>query len=170
MDIIIGNLCSLLATISDIFSASRKKVRDLLLTQCIGQFFYALCGIALKGYSATVQNVICIIRNLAAAFDVKSKVLEWGFVVLAVVLGLVFNNLGWVGYLPIAANLIYSLAVVLTRDKELVLKTAFLINVAFYIVFNAMVCNLVGTVANGVLFVATLLFIIRRLRTRKEEN
>lgn len=170
MDIIIGNICSLLATVSDIYSTSRKKVRDLLLFQCIGQFFYAMCGIVLKGYSAAVQNTICIIRNLAAAFDVKSKALEWSFVVLAVVLGLFFNNRGWIGFLPVAANLIYSLAVVLTRDKELVLKTAFLINVGFYIVFNALIYNLVGTLANCVLFVSTLLFIIRRARTRNEEN
>lgn len=168
MDIIIGNLCSLLATASDIFASSRKKVRDFLLAQCIGQAFYALCSIVLKGYSAAVQNGICIARNVAAAFNITGKAVEWCFVVLAVALGLVFNNLGWLGILPVVANLIYALAVVLTRERELVLKTAFLINIACYIVFNVMISNLVGAIFNVVLFVSTLLFMVRSIRSKQE--
>ena len=168
MDIIIGNLCSLLATVSDIFASSRKKVRDFLLAQCIGQAFYALCSIVLKGYSAAVQNGICILRNVAAAYNITGKAVEWCFVVLAVALGLVFNNLGWLGILPVAANLIYALAVVLTRDKEMVLKTAFLINVVCYIIFNLALSNVIGAVANIVLFVSTLMFMIHRIRSKQE--
>ena len=169
MDLIIGNLCSLFATIADVFSTSRKKVRDFLLFQCVGQTFYLLCGIFLKGYSAAVQNVVCLLRNLAAALNVKSKILEWSPVGLALTLGLVFNNLGWLGLLPVIANFQYSLAVFQFKDRELPLKISYTINVVMYMVFNFMIRNYVGAAANAFLIVSTILFLVKHQKEEKEE-
>ena len=161
MDLIFGNLCSLFATAADVFSASRKKVKEFLLFQCVGQVFYLVGTVILKGYSAAVQNAICILRNLAAVWNWKSKILEWGLVIGGVVLGLVFNNLGWLGLLPVVANLAYSLAVFRFKDREVPLKVVFLFNVALYLIFNFCIQNYVGTAANGFLFVSTILFLIK---------
>ena len=110
MDLILGNFFSLLAMVSDSFSSSRKTVRSMLLVQCLGLFFFAVSSICLKGYSAAVQNVVSIFRNLLASSKYQSKKLEWFMVGLAVVLGLLFNNLGLIGALPVIGNLEYTLA------------------------------------------------------------
>ena len=169
MDLIIGNLCSLFATVADVISTSRKKVRDFLLFQCVGQFFYLLGTIVLKGYSAAVQNAVCILRNLAAVKNLKSKILEWGLVILALALGLAFNNLGWLGLLPVVANFQYSLAVFRFKDREVPLKISFLINVVMYLVFNFAIRNYVGSTANGFLIVTTILFLIKHQREKEVE-
>ncbi len=169
MDLIIGNLCSLFATVADVISTSRKKVRDFLLFQCVGQFFYLLGTIVLKGYSAAVQNAVCILRNLAAVKNLKSKILEWGLVILALALGLAFNNLGWLGLLPVVANFQYSLAVFRFKDREVPLKISFLINVVMYLVFNFAIRNYVGSAANGFLIVTTILFLIKHQREKEVE-
>lgn len=173
MDLIISNVSSLVATLVDMFSSSRKKARDLLLVQCISQFFYGLSVIVLKGYSGAVQNAICIIRNIAAACKVKSKWLEWVLVVLAVALGLfmVFINKNdtaiWISLLPILANLEYTLAIFHFKDREVPIKAAFFFHVGLYLVYDIMLRIYVGAIANLVLMITTSIFVIKSLRTNK---
>lgn len=59
-----GNICSVLAMITDAISTSRKSTGSMLLFQTASQFFYVIGAIVLKGYSAAVQNVVSIIRKL----------------------------------------------------------------------------------------------------------
>lgn len=161
MELILGNFFSLLAMISDSFSSSRKTVRSMLLVQCLGLFFFAVSSICLKGYSAAVQNLVSIFRNLLASSKYKSKVLEWIMVGLAVVLGLLFNNLGWIGTLPVIGNLEYTLAMFRFRDNERLLKFAFLVNICLYAVFNFVIMNFVGLIANIVVVSVTASYLIR---------
>ena len=129
--VILGNICSLLAMVTDSISASRKTASGVLLVQNISQLFYGIGSILLKGYSGAVQNAVSIIRNFVAIRKIDSKVLEWFLVALGVVLGLAFNNLGAVGYLPVIANLQYTLAVFRFRDNERALKLSFQVTVAY---------------------------------------
>ena len=161
MSLIIGNVCSLFALIADGLSSSRKTAKGVLLVQCIGQFFYCVSSIVLKGYSAAVQNAVSILRNLLASSKIKSKALEWFMVILAVVLGILFNNLGWLGLLPVVANLEYSLAVFKFREDEKKLKVAFLICIIMFAVFNLIILNIVGVVSNIVVAIMTIMFLIR---------
>ncbi len=161
MNLIAGNLCSLLAMITDSVSSSQKTTRRVLLVQILSQVFYASCAIILKGYSAVVQNVISIARNVAAIRRINSRITEWTLAVLGVVLGLCFNNLGFVGLLPIIANLEYTLAVFHFTDNERALKIAFLLNAVMFTAFNAVILNIVGVFANIIIIVTTAIFLIR---------
>lgn len=127
----------------------------------MSQFFYGASSIALKGYSSTAQNVVAVFRNYAAMKNVKSKALEWGLVLAGVVLGIVFNNRGLLGWLPIIANLEYSISVFKHKDNEKALKMAFIINMVMYAVFSLAIMNYVGTVSCTVIAVTTAISLIR---------
>lgn len=146
--IILGNLFSLIAMGSDTFSATRKSAKAVLLVQCVSQFLYGMSSLVLKGYSAVVQSTVSIVRNLVAVKGNTAKWIEWMLVALGVGLGLLFNNLGTVGLLPVISNLEYSVAVFLFRENEKALKIAFLINIALFAVFNAAILNIVGVAGN----------------------
>lgn len=161
MELIIGNLCSLLAMITDSISSSRKTVRGMLLMQCLGLILFTISSIVLKGYSAAVQNIVSIFRNLLASSKFQSKAVEWFMVILGVVLGLKFNNLGLVGLFPVIANLEYTIAIFKFRENELLLKIAFLISIFLYAVFNVVILNFVGIIANIVVTIATVRSIIQ---------
>ena len=124
-ELLLGNACSLLGMGADVTSASRKTAKGVLWFQTIGQVFFGLSSVFLKGYSAAVQSGVSIVRNLTALRGVKNKWIEWFFVGAAVVLGVWFNNRGRVGWLPVVANFEYSLAVFRFRDNEKALKTRF---------------------------------------------
>ena len=120
--------------------------------------------IILKGCSSTEQNAVAILRNLAAMKNIKSRVIEWTLILLGVVLGIVFNNRGLIGWLPVIANLEYSAAVFRFRDQERRLKYAFILNMVMYVVFSFAIMNYVGAVANIVVAVTTAISLFRERR------
>ncbi len=138
-----------------------KKHKEILAIQTLSQLFYGAGSMILKGYSSTAQNVVGILHNFTAMKNVRSKVVEWVLISLGVVLGILFNNRGLIGWLPIAANLEYSIPFFRFKNKEHSLKIAFMINMLMYSVFSVVIQNYVSAVAN--LFVAgtTLISLIR---------
>ena len=127
----------------------------------ISQVFYAAGSIILKGYSSTAQNIVAILRNLAAMKGTKNKIIEWLLIILGVVLGAVFNNRGLLGWLPIIANLEYSIAVFRFRNNEKGLKIAFILNMLMYSVFSFVILNYVGAAANIFVAVTTAVSMFR---------
>ena len=97
----------------------------------------------------------------------KSRVLEWGLILAGVVLGVVFNNRGLLGWLPIFANLEYSIAVFKLKENEGALKLAFILNMVLYAVFSLVILNDVGAVSCTVIAVTTA---VSLLRTKKEND
>ena len=170
MYLIAGNFCSLLAMLVDSFSASRRTPKGVLLVQSVGQVFYCLSSMILGGYSACVQNVVSLIRNMVAIRDIRKKWIEWSLVIAGVVFGLLFNNIGVVGLLPVVANLEYTLAVFRSPDNERALKVAFLINASLFAVFNVALWNFVGLLSNVIVVVVIILYFIRSHRRMKQKR
>ncbi len=161
LNLILGNLFSIFAMLSDSFSSSRKTAKGVLKVQILSQFFYGFGVLVLKGYSGAVQNGVSILRNIAAICKLEHRLIEWGLIALGVGLGILFNNLGLIGWLPILANLEYSLAVFRYKDHQRALKIAFLINLALFMIFNAAILNIIGAIGNVVVFNLTAAFLIR---------
>ena len=167
MNILIGNLCSLLAMVTDSIGSAQKTAKGVLIMQSVSQAIYCISGIALKGYSAAVQSVVSILRNLTAVAGREEKWLQYLWVVLGVVLGLYFNNRGLFGWLPVVANLEYSVAVFQFKDDERALKIAFCINIILFTIFNAGLFNIVGVCCSTVVLVTTIMSLVKG---KKEKN
>ena len=167
---ILGNICSLLAMITDSLSSTRKTVKGVLMTQNLSQLIYFIGTILLKGYSSAVQNVVSVLRNFAAIRNISSPIVEWGLVALGVGFGIGFNNLGFIGLLPVIANLEYTLAVFKFKDNERALKVAFAICLVLFIVFNLSILNYVGAASNVVVLITTLVMLFRKDTTNTSEK
>ncbi len=104
---------------------------------------------------------MAVFRNLAAMKNIKSKVLEWILILAGVVFGIVFNNRGLLGWLPIIANLEYSICVFKFKENEKALKLAFIINMVMYAIFSLVIMNYVGTVSCSVIAITTAISLIK---------
>ena len=164
-NIIIGNITSLLAMGTDSLASAQKTAKGVLWVQTLGQAIYCTGSIVLRGYSAAVQNAVSVARNLFALANIKSKILEWVFLALGVVLGLTFNNLGFMGLLPVIANLQYTLCVFRFKNNGRALKISFAVNSFLYSVFNLAVYNFVGVITNLVVVVVTIFFLIKNKKS-----
>ena len=163
--IIFGNVCSFLATITDSISSTRKTVKGVLGMQCLSQIIFIVVSIAFQGYADLVQNVVGLVRNLFAMSKKQVKGIEWVFVTLAVGLGLWFNNLGWLGLLPVLANFEYSLAVFRFADDERAMKVAFAVMNLLYMVYNFCMLNVVGGICSAVVIVTTVIYLIKNKKS-----
>ena len=76
-EIIVGNVCSLCAMVTDSISGTRKKRNEILGFQTLSQVFYGVGSTILKGYSSVAQNIAGILRNLAVMKDIKSFDCSW---------------------------------------------------------------------------------------------
>ena len=172
---IVGNTCNLGAMVTDSISGTRKKQKQILGFQILSQVFYGVGSIILKGYSSTVQNGVAIFRNVAAMLNFRSKnaeririAIEVVLIVAGVALGIAFNNRGWLGVLPVAANLEYSLAVFFFKKNEKALKIAFVINMLMFCPFSFAILNIVGGIGNLVVAVTTTISLIKGEKEKKE--
>jgi hypothetical protein len=100
----------------------------------------------------------------------KSKVLDWTLILAGVVLGVVFNNRGLLGWLPIVANLEYSIAVFRYKDNERALKICFIINMIMYAAFSVVIQNYVGVVSCSVIAITTAVSLFKESKARKETD
>ena len=165
--ITVGNILSQCAAVSDSISGTRKKHKEIMAIRIVSRFFYGASSIVLKGYSSTAQNAVAVFRSLAAMKKVKSRVLEWILIAAGVVLGIVFNNRGLLGWLPIVANLEYSIAVFRFRDNEIALKSAFIVNMIMYAAFSAVILNYVGIAFCAVIAITTSISLIKTIRKKR---
>ena len=161
LSIIIGNVCSLLAMVTDSISSTRKTAKGVLWVQNLSQLIYCTGSFILGGYSACAQNLVSILRNLVAIRGINSKAIEWFMVVLGVALGIGFNNLGLVGYLPVIANLQYTLIVFKFKDNERALKMSFVVCCVLFAIFNLFILNFVGVVTNLFVIVTTIIVLAK---------
>lgn len=174
-EIIVGNVCSLCACVTDSISGTRKKRNQMLGIQMISQIFYAAGSIILKGYSSTAQNAVAILRNFAAMKNLKHKVIEWILIGLGVALGIFgiwlnHNAHGWLDWLPIAGNLEYSIAMFRFKENDRALKISFIVNMLMFAVFNFAILNFVGGGSCLVVAVTTFIFLLRAKKAKPEED
>ena len=172
LEIIVGNVCSFCAMITNSVSGTRKKHKEILGIQIISFLFYGAGSFILKGYSSTVQNGVGILRNITAIKGIKNKVLgkivEWSLIALGVALGIVFNNRGVFGWLPIVANFEYSIAVFYLKNNQRLLRYAFIANLLMYSVFAAVISDYVSIAANLIAAITTVVFLIKDRVERKK--
>lgn len=148
--------------VTDVISSRQKTAKGVLMVQNVSQLIYCVGTVVLKGYSGAVQNLISILRNLMAMGQKQNRALEWVLVILGVVLGVWCNNLGLMGYLPIAANLQYTLAIFRFRENERVLKASLAVSALLFTVFSLVILNYVGVCTNLVIAVSAILALCRK--------
>ena len=144
INIILGNITSLLSCLLDSYSATKKNKKDMLTVQCFSVVVYAISNTLLKAYSTVVQNVCALVRNVLAAKGIKNKVIEYLIIALALFFGIYFNNLGFIGLLPVFGNVEYSICLFVLKDNVKGVKLSFLICNICFIILNIYVKNYVG--------------------------
>ena len=167
LDIILGNVWCLAATITDAFSGTRKTKKGMLIAQALSQVFYIISALALNAYSAAAQNAVSFFRNIYGIYDEKhNKFMDWLFIILPVVLGLYFNNQGLLGLIPVIANLEYALALFVFAKNPTTLKIAFIICTAMFIFFNFCILNFVGGISCFVVVISTSISVYQELKSK----
>lgn len=174
MTIIIGNVLALISKGFMILSFHKKTKKGIMGFQIFDGIFNLLSLLVLKGYSGVTTVIVSLTRNMLTYVNeckhIKNKkLLLFEMVALLIVnntLGLICNNRGYWGLLPLVASTIYTMSLFLSNNA-IFIKKILLINLILWTIYNFVVNNFVG----GLMSVIGIVNIIISLyRTHKDNK
>lgn len=105
--IIIGNIIALIASLIMVYTGILKNKKKIIYFQTVQIGLFVVSNLVLGGISGAIINAISIVRNILCykeKLDLKGKII---ITILSVVLTLAFNNLGFIGLLPLISTVSY---------------------------------------------------------------
>lgn len=123
MQIIIGNIVALIASIIMIYSGYLKQKKKILYAQTIQIGLSVLSNIILGGITGAIINAISCVRNILCYKEKLNNISKFILILLATILSLCFNNLGIIGFLPLISTIAY----ILLMNTKNVIKFKYLI-------------------------------------------
>ncbi len=160
---ILGNIFSLIAAICLGVSVFKKTTASLLMWQILEVVFCILSNIALITYSALTTNSIALIRDILAYKNKLSKKITIVLVILCIMFGLIANNRGIIGLFPMAASVIYTIFLHLTRNEQQI-RFALIINLMLWFVHDFYVGAYPSALMDVMLSAWTLLNIYKNIK------
>ena len=106
-NIIVGNVIAFIGSIFMVYSGTINEKKKILYVQTIQIALLAISNFVLDGVPGGIVNILCCIRNILAYKDklgLKEKII---ITILSVSLAVPFNNLGFIGLLPILSTVLY---------------------------------------------------------------
>lgn len=161
MNIILGNITSLISCLLDAYSVTKENKKGMLIVQCFSFVIYAVTNVLLNAYSAVVQNIFSLIRNILAAKGVKNRIVEYIIVLACLFLGLYFNNLGFIGLLPVFGNVEYSICLFALKNHMKGIRISFLVCNICFLILNIFIFNYVGLISNSITVITTIVKLLR---------
>ena len=107
VNIIIGNIIALIASILMVYSGTLKQKKRILYFQTVQIGMSVISNIILGGITGAIINALSMIRNILCYKDklgLKEKII---ITILATVFTFKFNNLGYIGLLPLISTIVY---------------------------------------------------------------
>ena len=132
---ILGNILSLISAICLAVSVFKKNTKDLLLWQVLEVVFCILSNIALVTYSALTTNSVALVRDIMAYKNKLSRRTTLILLFLSLITGLIVNNRGAIGMLPILASAVYTICLYATRNEQTI-RFALIINLILWFVHD----------------------------------
>lgn len=162
--IILGNLIIFLGSILMLISSYIKSAKITILVQSIQMFLMGLGNLFLGGFSATFSNFISIFRNVMCYKNKLNKIFKILFIIVQTILGLLINNLGTIGILPILASVIYTWFMGLDDEK---LKKVTIFTNMLWLIHDFYIKSYVGALFN-LLGIIMCIVTIYRIKNNKK--
>ncbi|MBQ8806002.1 MAG: YgjV family protein [Bacteroidaceae bacterium] len=109
MNLIVGNMIMLAGSIIMVCVGLLKTRRQILIWQTIQIALMGLASIFLGTIPGLIANIVGVVRNLLSYHSKLNRTAKILISLAAIVSTLLFNNIGWLGVLPIAAAVSYTL-------------------------------------------------------------
>ncbi len=134
MQLIIGNVIALVGSLFMVYSGVVKEKKKTLYVQSIQIALLAISNLVLNGISGFIINTINFIRNIICYKDALNFKIKILLSILLIGLTLYFNNLGFIGLLPLISALIFLWF--MTVKDEIHFKIVLIISVVLWLIYD----------------------------------
>lgn len=165
-EVLIANILMVIGEAILFIASSRKNKKTILIYQIVSMLVMTVASYLLKGYGAIVMDVIGITRNLLSINNIASRWLTYFFISAAIVFGLLFNNKGFLGILPILANVSTSLIIIDRKSTARQVRFVCAFSSFCWAIYNFAIKGYAGVVTN---FINCFSYLYHAI-SMKEEN
>ena len=117
MQVLLGNIVALMASLVMMYSGYVKIKKKILLWQIANIILFIISNAILGGITGVIINVISLVSNILCYKDKLNIQARSILIVLATVLSLTFNNLSFIGLFPLFAMII-NIALMNLKDVQ----------------------------------------------------
>lgn len=132
--IVIGNIVALIAAAISVFTGIIKNKKKILYVQTIQYITYSIANLILGGFSGVIANLISIFRNILCYKEKLNKIMITLIILSSIILTLLFNNLGFIGLLPLFNSIFYTLFI--NIKDEFKFKLLILIQTILWLIYD----------------------------------
>lgn len=168
--IVIGNIISFFAALFMIASCIVKGKRATFFCQFLECSLLAVASIFFGSFAGVTTLVLSAARNLVVAKDRYTKPLMYLFLVLTIVLGMLANTRGPIGFLPVVATVEYTVCChYITGEKAT--KCSIFANILIWVVYSFLISDFSTAISDSIVLVVDAVAIVRMsLRERAEKK
>lgn len=109
INIVIANIVSLLAATLMLCSGLVKDAKKTIVVQSVEMFFFILSNVLVLSIPGIISNILGIVRNHLCTKNKLSWTNRIVLVVASIILGMLVNNIGLIGWLPILTSIVFAI-------------------------------------------------------------
>lgn len=162
--IICGNIVALFASILMVYSGIVKDRKKIIYIQALQILAFAISNLILGGYTGTIVNLISLARNYWCYKDkltIDKKVI---IILLSIVFSLMFNNLGFVGLLPLISTVVFTYF--MTTKKTINLKYLIAFTSFLWLIYDVLIFSYISAVFDFLTILASTITIYQLSRKK----
>ena len=164
VQIIIGNIIALIASILMVLAGFQKKKKKILFIQIIQIALSVISNLVLGGYTGAIINAVSCVRDILCYKEKMGDKEKIIIIILAVGLSFVFNNLGWIGLLPLAATVVY---IIFMNTKDVVrFKILIIFSMIMWLIYDLYIKSYTSGVFDFMSVIANLIAILQIRKCR----
>ena len=166
MNILIGNLISLVAACFLAASCISRNNRRVFAFQCMESLTVAVSSLFFASYAASVSMLLSALRNWLVSREKYTRPVMLFFLIVGVILGIAINVRGWLGLVPVIATAQYTLCCFYVKGV-LTTKYSIAVNLLMWVVYSFLILDFSTAISNAVVLILDIGVIVKMHNERK---
>ena len=166
MAVIAANIIDLVAALIQVVSGSIQKKAKILVVQILQLLMQATSMFLLGGIPGGISNVLSCLRNYLCYKEKLSTLWKIALTVVSLVMTVLFNEQGVLGYLPVAVCTVY----MILMDTKDPIQFKLLVTVSFlpWMVYHFVLGSYVGAIFDAATVVSNAVTLGVMIREKKK--
>ncbi len=135
--LVCGNFVALIASILMAYSGSVKDNKKIIYIQTIQILLLTASTLILGGYTGAIVNAISVLRNVLCYKDKLTNTMKTILILLCIPPSILFNNLGFLGLLPLVSTILYTCF--MNVKSTIKLKFLLIITLILWIIYDVLI-------------------------------
>lgn len=162
--LLLANIIALIGSLFMVVASYVKSDKLCIMLQSVQIFMFVISNILLKGITGVIINALSLVRNILTYKRKLTKLLKYSLLILIVLLSIIFNNLGIIGYLPLIGTVIFTIFIDSKDNFKFRLSLTF--SVFMWLIYDVYIMSYSSAVFDFFSFVGGIVTLIRSSKVK----